>query len=189
MEKIRTFIAIKLSPKIISKISGAQEGLKRSGAWVKWVRPENIHLTLKFLGYIIPEELERVKIAARDTLKLFKPFEISVFGLGAFPKIEYPRLIWVGIDEGKEELKRMVSNLEKRLAIIGFTREKRPFSPHLTIGRVKSSKRRERLIEAFTKFTAPNLGNMRATKISIVKSELTPQGPIYTTMDEIPLKK
>jgi 2'-5' RNA ligase len=188
VEKVRTFIAIKLTPEIISKISGMQEELKRTGAQVKWVKPENIHLTLKFLGHITSEELEKVKIATRETLKPFKSFGISISGLGAFPKIEYPRVIWVGVDEGKEELKRMTSNLEERLAQIGFAKEKREFSPHLTIGRVKSSKRKERLIEAFTKFTAAHLGSMKVDKIAIIKSELKLQGPVYTSLEEIDLR-
>ena len=188
MEKIRTFIAIKLAPEIISKISGVQEELKKSGAEVRWVKPENIHLTLKFLGHITPEKVEKVKITTREIMKPFAPFEISVSGLGAFPKISYPRVIWMGIDEGKEELKRITSSIEENLVKMGFAKKKRPFSPHLTLGRVKSSKGRERLIEAFTKFTVSNLGNMRVTKISLIKSELTPQGPVYTTLEEIDLK-
>ncbi|MCG2677115.1 RNA 2',3'-cyclic phosphodiesterase, partial [bacterium] len=92
MEKVRTFIAIKLSPEIISKISGVQEELKRTDAKVKWVKPKNIHLTLKFLGHITSEELEKVKIAIRETLKPFRSFRTSLSGLGAFPKISYPRV-------------------------------------------------------------------------------------------------
>lgn len=188
MEKVRTFIAIKLSPEIISKISGVQEELKRTDAKVKWVKPKNIHLTLKFLGHITSEELEKVKIAIRETLKPFRSFGISISGLGAFPKIEYPRIIWLGVDEGKEELKRMASNLEERLAEIGFAKEKRPFSPHLTLGRVKSQKEKGGLTEALTSTEASHSGNMRVDKIAIIKSELKPQGSIYTSLEEISLK-
>ncbi|GAH12732.1 unnamed protein product, partial [marine sediment metagenome] len=143
-------------------------------AHVKWVEPDNIHLTLKFLGYITKEELEKVKLATREALRPFAPFEMGVARLGAFPKINYPRVIWMGINKGREVLKRIASNLEERLAIIGFVKEKRPFSPHLTLGRVKSSKGRERLIEALTKVEATNLGKMSADKVSIMKSQLTP---------------
>lgn len=188
MEKVRTFIAIKLTPEIISNISGVQEELKKSVIEVKWVKPENIHLTLKFLGHITPEELEKVKLATRETLKPFAPFEVSVSGLGAFPKIEYPRVIWVGIDKGKKELTKIASRIEENLAKIGFAKEKRGFSPHLTLGRIKSLKGRERLIETFTKLKAANLGNMRVTKIFIMKSELRPLGPVYTSLEEIDLK-
>ena len=188
MEKVRTFIAIKLTPEIISNISRVQEELKRSGAQVKWVKPENIHLTLKFLGYITKEELEKVKLATREALKPFAPFEMGVASLGAFPKIKYPRVIWVGIDRGREELKRMASQLEERLMIIGFAKEKRTFSPHLTLGRVKSLKGRERLTEILTGNRVTNLGNMGVTKISLIKSELKPQGPVYTSLEEINLE-
>lgn len=188
MEKVRTFIAIKLTPEIISNISGVQEELKKSVIEVKWVKPENIHLTLKFLGHITPEELEKVKLATRETLKPFAPFEVSVSGLGAFPKIEYPRVIWVGIDKGKKELTKIASRIEENLAKIGFAKEKRGFSPHLTLGRVKSPKGRKRSIETFTKLKASNLGSMRVTKISIMKSELRPLGPVYTSLEEIDLK-
>ncbi|MCK4648773.1 RNA 2',3'-cyclic phosphodiesterase [bacterium] len=189
MEKVRTFIATKLTPEILSNISKLQEELKKTVLEVKWVKPENIHLTLKFLGHIIPEELEKVKLATREALKPFAPFEISVSGLGAFPKINYPRIIWTGIDKGKEELKRIAFSIEKNLAKIGFAREKKSFSPHLTLGRVKSSKGRERLIEALSLVKTSNLGSMRVAKIFIVKSELRPQGPVYTTLEEIDLKR
>ena len=185
MEKVRTFIAIKLTPEIISDISRVQEELKRTSAQVKWVKPENIHLTLKFLGHITSEELEKVKIATRETLKPFRPFEINVSGLGAFPKINYPRVIWMGINKGKEELKRIAFSIEENLSKNGFAKEKRTFSPHLTIGRVKSLKGRERLTEILTGNRVTNLGNMRVTKISLIKSELRPQGPVYTSLEEI----
>ncbi len=188
MEKIRTFIAIKLTPEIISNISRVQEELKRTSAQVKWVKPENIHLTLKFLGYITKEELEKVKLATREALKLLAPFEVRVYGLSAFPKIEYPRVIWVGIDRGEEELRKIASNLEERLMIIGFAKEKRTFSPHLTLGRVKSLKGRERLTEILTGNRVTNLGNMGVTKIALIKSELKPQGPVYTSLEEINLE-
>ncbi len=188
MEKIRTFIAIKLAPEIISNIGRVQEELKRTDAQVKWVEPDNIHLTLKFLGHVTLAELEKVKITTKETLGPFAPFEISVARLGAFPKIKYPRVIWVGIDRGREELKRITSHLEERLTRIGFAREKREFSPHLTLGRVKSRKGRERLIEALSLVKASNLGNMKVTKISIMKSELRLQGPIYTSLEEIDLR-
>ena len=104
MEKVRTFIAIGLPPEIIANIKELQEELKKSNAKVRWVKPENIHLTLKFLGHLPPEQLEKVKITARETLQPFKPFGISISGLGAFPKIKYPRVVWIGIDKGKEEI-------------------------------------------------------------------------------------
>lgn len=189
MEKIRTFIAIKLTSEIISNISRVQEELKRTALEVKWVKPENIHLTLKFLGYITLEELEKVKTSTREALKTVSPFEVSVSGLGAFPKIDYPRVIWIGIDKGGEELKRMATQLEGGLARIGFAKEKRPFSPHLTLGRVKSLKKRERLMDALSKVEANNLGKMSAAWVSIMKSQLTPLGPIYTPLEEILLKE
>lgn len=188
MEKIRTFVAIKLTSEIISNISQVQEELKRSNAGVKWVKPENIHLTLKFLGHITKEGLEEVKLATREALKPFTPFEISISGLGAFPKIKYPRVIWVGIDKGKEDLEKIVFNLEERLMKIGFAREKRKFSPHLTLGRVKSQKGKGGLIEALTNTEASHLGSMRVDKIAIIQSELKPQGPVYTSLEEIDLK-
>ena len=189
MEKVRTFIAIKLTPEIISNISKVQEELKRSGAEVRWVKPENIHLTLKFLGHITKEELERVKLITREALNPFMPFEVSISGLGAFPVIKHPRVIWAGIDKGKERLKEVASHIEESLAKIGFAKEKRTFSPHLTLGRAKSAKGRERLITALTRSEATNLGKISADKVSIMKSQLTPHGPIYTTLEEIPLRK
>jgi 2'-5' RNA ligase len=185
--KIRTFIAVRLTPEIISGLDGIQEELRRNNAQFRWVRPGNIHLTLKFLGYITPEELEKAKIVTRETLQSFGSFEISFSGLGAFPGIEHPRVIWIGIEKGKEDVERISSELEAGLVISGFGGQVRPFHPHITLGRVKLPKRKLQLPRVA--IDDLRLGNMMVSIISIMKSELRPQGPIYSTLEEVILKR
>lgn len=189
-EKIRTFIAIKLAPEIISSITRVQEKLRGTGGRVKWVEPSNIHITLKFLGNITPEQLDKVIFATREALRPFKPFDVSVSGLGAFPRAASPRVIWVGVEEEKEKLTRLSKAIEESLSRIGFPPEKRQFSPHLTLGRVKSPQGTGGgLTQAITSTDASNLGNMRVKRIAIMQSQLTPAGPIYTALEEIELRE
>lgn len=186
-EKIRTFIAIKLAPEIISSITRVQEKLRGTGGRVKWVEPSNIHITLKFLGNITPEQLDKVIFSTREALRPFKPFDVSVSGLGAFPRAASPRVIWVGVKEGKEKLTRLSKAIDDSLSRIGFPPERRQFSPHLTLGRVKSPQGIGGLTQAITSTDASNLGNMLVAKIAIMRSQLTPAGPIYTALEEIEL--
>jgi len=186
-EKIRTFIAVKLTPEIISSISQVQEKLKGVGGRVKWVEPSNVHITLKFLGNITHEQLDKVIVATREALRPNGPFEVTASGLGTFPGKNNPRVIWIGIAEGKQELARLGKAIDKSLSKAGFPHEKREFSPHLTLGRVKSSEGRERLTKAIASTDASNLGGMRVEKIAIMRSQLTPAGPIYTALEAIEL--
>jgi len=186
-EKIRTFIAIKLAPEIISSITRMQERLKGFGGRVKWVEPSNIHITLKFLGNITHEQLDKVIVATREALRPFGSFDVSVSGLGTFPGKTSPRVIWIGIAEGKQELARLSKAIDKSLSKAGFPHERREFSPHLTLGRVKSSEGREGLTKAIASTDASNLGSVRVKRIVVMRSQLTPAGPIYTALEAVEL--
>ncbi|MCX5680153.1 MAG: RNA 2',3'-cyclic phosphodiesterase, partial [Candidatus Omnitrophica bacterium] len=137
---MRAFIAIELSEEIKTVLHQVQSHLKYSGADVKWVEKENIHLTLKFLGEISEDKLKRIEEILDEIGKLFKPFELTLKDVGAFPKIESPRVIWAGLDKGAKESTEIVRRLDKELSDIGFEPETRPFAAHLTIGRVRSPK-------------------------------------------------
>jgi 2'-5' RNA ligase len=188
---MRTFIAIELPQEIKDYLANLENQLKTSQADVKWVEPKNIHLTLKFLGEIDEKKLEKTEKIIEEVTKETNTFPIRLSSVGAFPKINYPRVIWVGIDKGDNETKEIAEALEEKIAKIGIPKEDRPFSSHITIGRTRSSKNREKLVqnlnELASSFGQENL-EFSATKITLFKSTLTPKGPIYEILKEVKLK-
>ena len=181
-QSIRTFIAIELNKGTHSELSSLQAVLKKSDADVKWIDPQIIHLTLKFLGNVDDKKIKDVQNLLNDVAKNFSPFVLSLKGIGAFPKLDYPRVIWVGVDEGKDEASQLAKELEDVLEKIGIPKEDREFHPHITLGRVKSPKNKDRLksvIEA-TKFEPSS--KIAVEHLTLFKSQLTPQGPIYTPL-------
>jgi len=184
---MRTFIAIELPKEIKDSLAQLQEELKKTGADVKWVKPENIHLTLKFLGEINNKKLEKITEILWDVAKNKDSFSIRLSSIGTFPVLSSPRVIWVGIDMGGKESEKIAWELEKKIARIGIPKEKRPFSSHITIGRTRSTQGRDNLIQELKNLE----GNFRlenseflATKITFFKSTLTPTGPIYESLQE-----
>ena len=186
-ETIRTFIAIELNKEIQKELNLVQEKLKETDPDVKWLNLSNIHLTLKFLGNIDPSQIEKIKTALNRIGEKTVSFILAFSKIGAFPKIDYPRVIWVGVSEGVEEVIRVNEVLEKALEELGFAREARPFHPHLTLGRVRSGKAKEKLKNSIqsTPFTSQNKINVQ--KITLFRSELTPKGPLYSVLHEATL--
>ena len=188
---MRTFIAIELPKEIKDSLSEVQDKLKTSGADVKWVSPNNIHLTLKFLGEIDDKKLDKIAQILEKITKDESTYPLRLSSIGAFPKINFPRVIWVGIDKGDIETKEIVNALEENIAKIGIPKEDRPFSSHITLGRVKSSLNRQGLVEnlnSLTNYTEEEKLEFLVTKITLFKSTLTPKGPIYEALKEASLK-
>lgn len=187
-EPIRSFIAIELSPENQAKLSQIIKELKTSGADVKWVRPENIHLTLKFLGQVETKQIPEITEILEETAKGFDKFEIQLNELGAFPKIHSPRVIWVNANEPTGIISTIVFQLEERLEKLGFAKEGREFTAHITIGRVRSSDGRINLVDKLkqTKISSPII--QEVNKLTLFKSTLTPSGPIYGVINQANLK-
>lgn len=187
---MQTFIAIELPQEIKDSLAQLQTELKSTNADVKWVAPQNIHLTLKFLGGIDDKQLEKIIHIIDDVSKEKDKFQITVSSLGAFPEIDSPRVIWIGIDSGDKQVKEITKELEEKIEKIGIPKEDRPFSSHITIGRTRSSLNRQELVR-YLKNKA-DLGGKKldfyVTKITLFKSTLTPKGPIYETLKETSLK-
>lgn len=181
---IRSFFAFDIEDnRIMRRISEVQGILANSGADLKLVSPQNIHLTIRFLGDIpmsivdeIYEEMKNIQ---------FSPFQIEIRGLGAFPKLNYPRVIWAGIKKGSNVLENIFSQLEYRLRGLGFKKDKKGFSPHLTIARVRTGRNKSRLAELITELEDYEFGIINADCLRLKKSDLTPRGPIYTNLREI----
>jgi RNA 2',3'-cyclic 3'-phosphodiesterase len=181
---MRTFIAIEFSEEIKDTLSQAEAHLKYSGVDVKWVEKENIHLTIKFLGEVDEKKLEEIKTALDIIGSQTKPFDSTIKDLGVFPKIEYPRVIWAGIDKGALELKALSEKVDTALSKLGFEKEVRPFVAHLTIGRVRSPKNKEKLKEKMAAYKLPEIPPHRIDSILLFQSTLTPKGSIYTKLHE-----
>lgn len=188
---MRAFIAIELPAEIKKYLSGLQEKLKATGAEVKWVKPLNIHLTLKFLGEIDQEQFKRICETLDRITKESAGYTISLGSVGAFPKITSPRTIWAGIEKGGQQTQDLAERIEVELVKIGRPKEIRPYSSHITIGRTKSPLNRNRLIQELNNLAdSPEAlpSEFPVTKIILYKSTLTIGGPIYEVLHEANLK-
>ncbi|MCK5179147.1 MAG: RNA 2',3'-cyclic phosphodiesterase [Candidatus Omnitrophica bacterium] len=179
---IRTFIAIPLDPKIRQTIAQAQNHLRELDCNIKWVNPENIHLTLKFLGEVKLKKIDAVKQSLEDLLGSVKPLPIELTQLGAFPDVKRPRIIWVGLNDDTKAISQLVSALEETLEKIGFKKEGRPFSPHITIGRIQSLKNLNLLSPEISGYSLPPDLRQTISHITLYKSTLTSDGPIYDAL-------
>ena len=184
---IRSFLAIEIPRTILKKIEEVQDDLKSSRADVRWVSPEKIHLTLKFFGNIDESKIDPIVKSIEEPIRTTPPFSLKVRGVGAFPYLKNPRVIWMGLVDGKEVLVSFQKQLERELEKIGFEPEERAFHPHLTLGRMKTSKGREELTGRMERYTEEEFGNFQVERIVLFKSDLKPTGPIYTPLREMKL--
>ena len=176
---IRTFICIEIPQSIKERINRLQEILRQIDAQISWTKPSNIHLTLKFLGGVEASRIERVKKALERAANGISPFEVEVGGAGCFPSARSPRVLWVGISNVPELMQHLYSNIEDELAREGFAREKRKFSPHLTIGRIRAPHNSARVAEALIAGGFESEAFI-ATEVILMRSDLKPTGSIYT---------
>lgn len=176
---MRTFIALPLPGSVQAYLASIQEQLKKTGADVGWIAPRNIHLTLKFLGEIDETAIEAVKKAIQGTCAAICRFRLNLSSLGGFPTTASPRVIWMGINEGKTETTLLADSLEEKLIPLGL-RQDRPFSAHITIGRVRSGKNRKELSAAMLAYPCdPRAAPFTADQVILYKSTLSPKGPTY----------
>ncbi len=187
MTFVRTFVAVLLADELKSRISEVQRQAKKLAPDVKWVEPENFHITLKFLGNIRECALDDVFSAVEDAAKSYPKFEVSVGGLGTFPNVKNARVVWVGIEAGHEKLAALASAIDVRLAELGFPQEDRDFKSHITIGRVKSKKHLGALAQGIEKIKADNLGTQKVSSIAVMQSTLRPEGPVYSPLRVVDL--
>lgn len=183
-EMIRSFIAFDIgNEEILRRFSEVQERLIRSEADLKIVNPQNIHITIRFLGNVSPKAIEQVYEEMKNVP--FKPYKIDIKGLGVFPSLEYIRIVWAGIEEGATQLKNVFGQLEPRLQRLGFKPDHKGFSPHLTIARVRSARNKSRLVQCVKELENYAFGGFKACSLRLKKSVLKPDGPIYSTIHEV----
>lgn len=176
---IRCFIAVDVEDtKVLSHFRNVQNRLSSTGSNLKNVEKENIHLTLKFLGDVERNKLEEVKNLVSTVS--FLPFNMQIDGVGVFPNLRRPRTIWAGVSEGTHEMSEIYNILESSLVKLGFRKEGRKFSPHITLARVKDGRNRERLVEEILNMQNETFGGYIVDRITLKKSVLTQKGPIYS---------
>ncbi|PNX48404.1 MAG: 2'-5' RNA ligase [Thermoplasmata archaeon M11B2D] len=182
MSLFRGFIAIDITA--TSELLRFEKEIRNTGADVKLVEPINIHITLKFLGDTDETSIDAIEQSMKESVKDIKPFPITLRGTGVFPNKNYIKVLWIGIiDPGAIET--IAHAIDNSLSLLGFHKEKRGFSPHLTIGRVKTARNKQQLLGVVERYSKEEFAVHQVQSIVLKKSELTPKGPIYTTVREV----
>ena len=181
MSQFRGFISIDVGacPKLI-EFEGEVE---KTGADLKLVEPENVHITLKFLGDTEETLVDEIEKIMNNAVKDASTFNIQLKGAGVFPNQNYIKVVWVGIEHG-DPIATIAQEIDEKLSKFGFKKEERKFSPHLTIARVKTSRNKDKLLQIIEKYRDVEFTDMKVDSIKLKKSDLTPKGPIYTTLKE-----
>ena len=187
MNTIRSFIAINIPAKIRNRLERIQHDLKKSNTGLQLAKLENIHITLKFLGDVPVENIEVIQDAIRKSILQVEDFPISFSKIGVFPSPEYPRVIWVGIEKGAEELSLLNTKIGNSLSRFSLHQENRKFQPHLTLARVRSCKNHKMLTSILEEFEHIKAGEMLAKEICLMESILKPQGAQYNILKTFPL--
>lgn len=183
-ERIRAFVAVDMDEaSVVSRLVEAQRALRNLGADLKLVEPENIHATVRFLGEVPAATIELVKEQMNEVK--FSPFEMEFAGLGAFPNLRKINVVWVGMRKGGEEISRIFEQLEPRFRKIGFEPDRKGFSPHVTIARVKTGRMREELAKFVEEMRDTPFGVIHVEELRLKRSVLMPKGPAYSTIHTI----
>lgn len=189
---LRTFIAIELDETLrlaIARVQGKFKRLAPPGS-VKWVAPDGIHLTLKFLGDTPAGRVPEIEAALRAACAGFAPFEVGVEGRGCFPNFRRPRVVWVAVKDRGQTLARLQAAVERHVAPLGWPTEERGFSPHLTLGRVAKSAGPAEMAaigQLVEQSEVRQIGAQQVTAVSLIRSDLRPTGAVYTSLIHVPL--
>ncbi len=186
---MRLFLAIPIDGAILDALAGAVDQLRETRAPVRWVRPEGMHLTLKFLGETDPDQVAPLVEAVSTVTDGVMPFPMSVHGAGGYPNLKRPRVLWAGVIESSGTLQRLVRGIEEVSEPLGWERERRKFSPHITIGRVKGDMNLGRLAAAVEGMKEQHWGDQAADTVVLYRSDLRPGGALYERLHLFPLGK
>jgi 2'-5' RNA ligase len=183
MARLRTFIAVDLGKTIRDRCAALQESLARTGADVKWVEAENLHVSLLFLGEVDEREITLICRAVNEVCAERPAFAMSVETVGCFPNPRRPRVVWVGVGEGREDLVALHDALEPPLLKLGcYRRENRLYTPHITLGRIRSEQANDGLAAALLRVATWRGNETEVQEVQVLSSQLTPQGPVYTVL-------
>ncbi len=184
---IRTFLAIELPPDIKDMIEGIKERLMPALTGIRWTRPEGMHLTLKFFGYVFQDDVARILEIVGRNVRDIAPMGLNVGLPGGFPSLKKPKVLWLGIGGDTQRLEALQTKIERNLEKCGFPGEKRAFKPHLTLGRARS---RGGIIsgaeDVITETGEPGTHRFDARELILFESELKPGGAVYTKLATFP---
>ena len=184
---LRTFIAIELPPPVILLFQKMQQDLKRLKIRARWVQPENIHLTLKFLGNITPADIDKIGVAMTGAAVEFSPVTLSVSGIGVFPGIKRPRVIWLGLGGDSRSLLALQGRLEEKLAGAGFPKDKRSFKAHLTLGRIKQAANPAVIRQMISEYASLSSDEFTCNQVILFESDLEPSGAVHSKLKQAKL--
>ncbi len=178
---IRCFVAVELPDRIQTDLQGIQTALQPLVHKASWVKPGNVHLTLKFLGDIRPESTDAIQAALEQGTEKHSPFSMDIGGIGAFPNLKRPRVLWIGIKQGSATVARLADAVNRALMPLGFSTDTR-FHPHLTLARLKASTTLEPLKNILRKYDTIKSGSVRVTGVTLMQSRLHRNGARYTPL-------
>jgi RNA 2',3'-cyclic 3'-phosphodiesterase len=178
---LRCFIAIDISVQTRNEIGELIDILRECNGDIKWVMPENVHVTLKFLGETAEDMVPKISASLSAVTASYKPFSIKIHGTGVFPNRKNPRVIWVGLEDS-EMLKGLNDDIENAVSSFGYRKEDKEFRPHLTIGRVRSRRGMITVVNELDNFKERDFGELLVDRIKFMKSELRPKGAEYTCL-------
>ncbi len=185
MDAMRVFIAVDIEdPVILSRLESLKEAVVATGVPMKPVETENLHITIRFIGEVPRGLVDEIRGEVLGPLR-FKPFEMELVGLGAFPSRQRPRVVWVGVGRGSEELRAIRDRIEAGLRGLGLRPERQEFHPHVTLARIKGSRNIGSLARLLSEYEGYEVGVVRVDSIRLKKSTLTRKGPIYETIAEV----
>ena len=184
---MRTFISVELPDEVKKNIAELINELKNTGSGIKWIEAKNLHITLKFLGWVEDRNLDNLIDLTTKAVAGKGSFKARFEELGTFPEGKSPRVVWVGTAEGGGKLCSLAKVLEETLSKAGFRSEEREFKSHISIGRVKEKKGVDKLKEKIKSIKDAKFGEALVDRIFIMKSALTPKGPIYEKVKEVKL--
>lgn len=188
-EWIRSFITVDIPDIVKNELALLVTTLKKTGNDVKWVDTKNLHLTLKFVGKITEQQVQGIQEVLTRIGGQQRQFSIHLSGVGGFPSIERARILWVGIDEGQEIMKNLAGKIEEAVSSIGCEKEAKPFSSHLTIGRVKNLRHWKTLMDTVKGISFSSASRIEVNHVSLYRSILSPKGASYHLIQKIDFRR
>ena len=184
---MRAFVAIEISEEMRDALGALIAELRRHGGAVKWVAPENLHLTLKFLGSVGDDAMPAVVEILRDCADGIAPFRLEVKGTGAFPNLRRPRVVYADAEDSPRLAGELARRLNRRMTRVGVEREDRPFRRHITLGRIRKPGPIGEAGKRLAELADRSFGSMKVQRMVLMKSDLTPDGPVYTPIEHVAL--
>ena len=190
-ETVRAFIGIEIPLEVKDALCNMSSSLKKKVKDIRWIRAEGIHITLKFLGNISSANIKEIETVLDPLCSSGQAIDLNLNGVGVFPDLKHPRIVWVALGGETDKLTALQRGIDKSCAAVGFPEEKRAYTPHLTLGRVKSYKggrKLKNLEQLFSEITFSDMPHFRANFVHLYKSDLKPDGAVYTKLKSFPFK-